>query len=273
MFETDPALGSLSKGRRGSESLVPPVYELGEPRELKLNMSKLNPIKQLALGAVLVALSISVGGSARAITLADLNAGASFSTPDGSLTFSNFHVTLPAMVGTATNALAGVDLALFDVQPLAAVGFGFRVIEFNIPLVASGDQVGQMGIDYRVTANPVSAITGAGLRFTGTAIGTGAVTRIDQLVSSPAGSIELHAIRQAGGVQDPDDEKFLASPASAVDVTSSIRLDVSSRTAFIAQISEIEGRFSTAPVPEPGAIMIFAASLGLVTTASRRRWL
>ena len=252
---------------------MPPVDEPGELRELKLNMSKLNPIKRFAIGALFVALSISVGGSARAITLADLNAGASFSTPDGSLTFSNFHVTLPAMVGSATNALAGVNLALFEVQPLPAVGFGFRVIEFNIPLVASGDQVGQMGIDYRVSANPVSAITGAGLRFTGTAIGTGAVTRIDQLVSSPAGSIELHAIRQAGGVQDPDDEKFLASPASAVDVTSTIRLDVSSRTAFIAQISEIEGRFSTAPVPEPGAIAIFAASLAMVTTASRRRWL
>lgn len=236
-------------------------------------MSKINPIKQFARGALLVALSIGLAGSAQALTLADLDAGASFSTPDGSLTFSAFHVTLPATIGTANNAFEGLDLSLFEVEALTSVGFGFRVLEFDIPLVAAGDEIGQMVIDYTVTANPTSQITGAGLRFTGTAIGSGAVTRIDQLVSAPAGSIELHVIRQAGGVQDPDDEQMLASPAGQVQVSTNILLDVRNRQAFIAQISEIEGRFSIAPIPEPGAIVIFAASLAMVTTASRRRWL
>jgi hypothetical protein len=240
----------------------------GEPRELKLNMSK---ITRLAQGALLIALSLGLAGSARALTLADLNAGASFS--DGTLSFSDFSVTLPATVGSSPNALASVDLSLFEVEVLPASGFGFRVLEFDIPLVAAGDQVGQMLIDYRVTANPTTVITGAGLRFTGTAVGTGAITRIDQLVSTPAGDIELNVIRQAGGVQDPEDAKALPAPSQFAEVATNIRLDVSSRTAFIAQISELEGQFSVAPIPEPGAIMIFAASLGLVTTASRRRWL
>ncbi len=252
---------------------MPPTRELGKHRELKLYMSKLNPIKQLARGVLLVALSISLGGSARALTLADLDGGASFATPDGSLTFSAFHVTLPAMIGSANNALAGLNLALFEVEALPSVGFGFRVLEFDIPLVAAGDEIGQMIIDYTVTASPTILITGAGLRFTGTAIGSGAVTRIDELVTAPAGSIGLHVIRQAGGVQHPDDEQLLPSAASEVLVSKNILLDVHSRTAFIAQISEIEGRYSVRPVPEPGAVAIFAASLAMVTTASRRRWL
>jgi hypothetical protein len=231
----------------------------------------MSKITRLAQGALLIALSLGLGSSARALTLADLNAGASFS--DGTLSFTDFSVTLPAMVGSAPNVLASVNLALFEVELLPASGFGFRVLEFDIPLVAAGDQVGQMLIDYRVTANPTTVITGAGLRFTGTAIGSGAITRIDELVSTPAGDIDLHVIRQAGGVQDPEDTKLLPGPAQQAFVATDIRLDVSSRTAFIAQISELEGSFSVAPIPEPGAIMIFAASLGLVMTASRRRWL
>jgi hypothetical protein len=231
-------------------------------------MSKITPFAQ---GALLVALCLALGGSARALTLADLNGGASFS--DGTLTFSDFSVTLPPTVGSSPNALAGVNLALFEVEVLPTSGFGFRVLEFDVPLVAAGDQVGQMLIDYKVTSNPFTVVTGAGLRFTGTAIGSGAITRIDELVATPAGNIDLHVIRQAGGTQDPEDAKPLPGPAQQASVATDIRLDVSSRTAFIAQISELEGQFSIAPIPEPGAIMIFSASLGLVTTASRRRWL
>jgi hypothetical protein len=96
-----------------------------------LNMSK---ITRLAQGALLIALSLTLGGNARALTLADLNGGASLT--DGVLTFSEFNVTLPAMVGSSPNALAGVNLALFEVEVLPAAGFGFRVLEFDVPLVA-----------------------------------------------------------------------------------------------------------------------------------------
>jgi hypothetical protein len=234
------------------------------------NMSKIHPIRSLTLLAV--ALTLGLGTGASALTLADLDAGASFN--DGTLTFSDFNVTLPATVGASPNALASVDLALFEVEVLPASGFGFRVLEFDIPLVASGDQIGQMQIDYKVTANPTTVLTGAGIRFTGTAIGTGAITRIDQLVSTPAGSIDLHVIRQAGGTQDPEDAAALPAPnGREALVAKTITLDVRSRSAFIAQISEIEGQFSVAPIPEPGAVAIFAGSLMLVTAASRRRWI
>jgi hypothetical protein len=231
----------------------------------------MSKITRLAQGALLIALSLGLGSSARALTLADLNGGASFS--DGTLTFSDFNVTLPPTVGAAPNALAGVNLALFEVEVLPASGFGFRVLEFDVPLVAAGDQIGQMLIDYKVTSNPFTVLTGAGLRFTGTAIGSGAVTRIDELVSTPAGDVDLHVIRQSGGAQTPQDAKAFPGAAQEASVATNITLDVRSRTAFIAQISELEGQFSIAPIPEPGAIMIFTASLGLVTTASRRRWI
>ncbi len=232
-------------------------------------MSKITRISHAALW---LALTLALAShSAQALTLADLNGGASFN--DGTLSFSDFNVTLPATVGGAPNALAGLNFALFQVEVLPANGFGFRVLEFDLPLVAAGDQIGQLLIDYKVTSNPDTVITGAGLRFTGTAIGTGAITSIDELISTPAGDIALHVIREGGGVQHPEDAAAFLAPSSEALVSTNITVDVRSRTAFIAQISELEGQYSIAPVPEPSAILIFAASVGVVATASRRRWL
>lgn len=230
-------------------------------------------ITRIARSALLIALSLGLGGSARALSLADLNAGASFTTPDGSLTFSEFHITLPTMVGSAVNAFAGADLSLFTVQVGALSGFGSTTLEFNLPLVAAGDQVGRMLMDYKVTASPVMQITGAGLAFTGTAIGTGALARIDEVVAAPAGDVAMQAIRQSGGIQQPTAFASLPAASNEILVTNDILLDVQSRSAAIAQISEVEHSFTVAPIPEPGAIAIFAASLGLVAAASRRRLL
>ena len=204
--------------------------------------------------------------------LADLNAGATLTTADGTLTFSNFQITLPATVGGTANAFAGVDLALFEVEALPAAGFGLRVLEFDIPLVAANDQVGQLLMQYVVTAN-ASVIDGVGLQFTGTALGAGAVTRIDELVSTPAGDVQLQVIREAGGSQIPTAFAALPTPVGEILVNTAITLDVQSRTALFAQVSEIEQSYSVAPVPEPGAFAIFAASIGMITAASRRRWL
>ena len=58
-------------------------------------------------------LFVGLAPAAQALSLADLNAGASFSSADGALTFSDFRITLPATIGGSANALAGIDLALF----------------------------------------------------------------------------------------------------------------------------------------------------------------
>jgi hypothetical protein len=233
----------------------------------------MSTITRIARSALLIALSLGFGGSARALSLADLNGGASFATPDGALTFSEFHITLPAMVGSDVNAFAGVDLSLFTVDVVSPSGPGASTLEFNLPLVAAGDQVGRILMDYKVTAGPAMRITGAGLAFTGTAIGAGALARIDEVVSAPAGDVALQAIRQSGGAQQPTASTSLPSAPNEVLVTNDILLDVRSRSAAIAQLSEVEHSFTVAPIPEPGAIAIFAASLGLLTAASRRRLL
>ena len=92
-------------------------------------------------------------------------------------------------------------------------------------------------------------------------------------VTSPSGTVTLQAIRVAGGTQDPDDVVDLAAPARQISVVKNITLDTSSRRGMLAQISEFEQRYSVAPIPEPGAFAIFAGSLALVVTASRRRLL
>lgn len=225
------------------------------------------------LRATTAAVALCIATGAHALTLADLNAGASFSSLDGSLTFQDFDVSVPATVGASANEFLGLDLALIEVEALPTSGFGFRVIEFDAPLVAVGDEVGQLVIAFRVVANPNFVIDGASLRFTGTAIGAGAVTRIDEVISGAGGDVTLTAIRQAGGTQDPDDQDTLLAPSSSVDVSTTITLDTRGRTAFLAQLSEFEPGFSARPVPEPGAIALFSGSMALVIAASRRRWL
>lgn len=225
------------------------------------------------LRATTAAVALCLASGAHALTLADLNAGASFSSLDGSLTFQDFDVSIPATVGASANAFLGLDLAMIEVEALPTNGFGFRVIEFDAPLVAVGDEVGQMVISFRAVASPSFLIDAANLRFTGTAIGTGAVTRIDEVISGAGGDVTLTAVRQAGGTQDPDDQDILLTPSSSVDVAATITLDTRGRTAFLAQLSEFEPGFSARPVPEPGAIALFSGSMLLVLTASRRRWL
>lgn len=217
------------------------------------------------LPALACALLLGLSSAANALTLADLNGGGSFSTSDGTLTFSNFSVS-------TGGAFAGLDLSLIEVEALPSVGFGFKVLEFDAPLVASGDQVGSMRLSYDVVAN-IGVINAVGLRFTGTAIGTGASVVIDETVSTPSGDVTLRAARVAGGEQDPDDVATLAAGAPQITVVKNIQLDTSSRTGLLAQLSEFEQRYSVAPIPEPGAFAIFAASLGLVASASRRRML
>lgn len=220
-----------------------------------------------------IAGSIAVAaGPATALTLADLDAGASFTSLDGSITFQDFEVSLPATVGSATNSFVGLDLALIEVEALPTNALGFRVIEFDAPLVAVGEEIGQIVIDFRAVANSY-LITGVNLRFTGTAIGTGAYARIDETVTSPGGSVSLTAIRQGGGAQQPTDADVLPTAAGAVDVSTTITLSAQGQSALLAQLSEFEPGFSARPIPEPAALAIFGGGFALVVAASRRRWI
>src|SRR4029453_1695027 len=130
------------------------------------NMLKLTALH--GVRAIAIAISLGVASSAGAPPLADLNAGASFTSLDGSLTFQNFNVSVPATVGASANAFLGLDLALIEVEALPTNGFGFPVIEFDAPLVAVGDEVGQLVIGFEAVAAPTFVINGASLRFTGT---------------------------------------------------------------------------------------------------------
>jgi len=233
-----------------------------------LNRTALNTLRATA-----IAIALCSAGVAHALTLADLNSGASFTSLDGSITFQDFSVSVPATVGSSSNSFAGLDLSLIQVEALPTNGFGFRVIEFDSPLVAVGDEVGQLVIGFRAVASPAYEITGANIRFTGTALGTGAIASVGEAVTSAGGNVSLNAIRQAGGLQQPTDSADLPAAAASVDVTTTITLDTRGRTAFLAQLSEFEPGFSARPVPEPGSLVIFGGSLASIMAASRRRWL
>ncbi len=101
--------------------------------------------------------------------------------------------------------------------------------------------------------------------MTGTAMGAGALAQLEETIVADNGSVtRLEAVRQAGGTQSPIAFAGLATQSSSRRVAKTIRLDTADRSALLAQISELEQSFATAPVPEPGAIAVFAMGLGLV---------
>ncbi len=224
----------------------------------------------LAAGVAIVA-AAGLAPGADALTLADLHGGASLSSADGGLTFSDFEITLPPLVGGAPNLLGGLDLSLFEVEALQDE-FGVRFLEFDGPLVAVGDQAGALMISFRVTASLELVITGVGLSLTGTAMGGGALAQIQESVVADDGSLTMiEATRQAGGTQSPIAFGALATPSSSIEVSKSIVIDTTGSSAVLAQISEFEQSFTTAPIPEPGAVAVFSLGLGLVAATSRRR--
>lgn len=219
----------------------------------------------------LFASALLLPSASSALTLDDLNNGAILPTNDGSLTFVNWSVTTPNPYEGSPNSLVGLDLTRFEVE-LAEDGLLLKVIETDAPLVAFGGAVGNLRISFDVVTDGFTFITGVGLVMTGTSSGNGAVSSITETITGSSEMVTLEATREAGGTQSPSDSVFFATPQEDLSVVKSIVVDTRGPDALLAQISEFEQSFTVVPIPEPGALLLFAVG-GLLVHSSLRRHL
>ena len=190
-----------------------------------------------------LAVGISSAGSASALTLADLDGGASFSV--GPLTFSNFEATVSGDLS--------LDLADYPVQLLPD---GFRL---SGPLALLLGDAGVLLLSYQVTAaDPI--LVGASLYATGITIGAGDQAWVGESLFGPAsealGSLFVYDVEGVGS-DASDDVAFAAVPGLSVAKT------VGLGSGMFAAIPVIDQHFAF--VPEPDTTWML--TLGLVGLA------
>jgi hypothetical protein len=192
----------------------------------------------LGLAAVL-----ATANAASALTLADLDGGASFSV--AGLTFSNFEATV-------TGDLIS-DLAQYPVQPLAD---GFLL---SGPLLVAGGGSGTLLLSYQVTAM-APILVGASLSAAGLTIGAGALAVVGESLFGPASEFlgSLVAYDIAGVGSDPSDSVPFG-PVPQISVAKTVNLGGGA----FAMVPVIDQRFQF--IPEPVSMMLL--TLGLVGLA------
>ena len=200
-----------------------------------------------ALGLAAVLTTANTGS---ALTLADLDGGASFSI--AGLTFLNFDATVTGDIS--------LDLADYPVQLLAD---GFRL---SGPLSVLLGDAGTLLLSYQVTAaDPI--LVGASLFAAGTTIGAGAQAWVGESLLGPAnevlGSLFVYAIEGVGSV--PSDSAAFA-PVPQLSVAKTVSLG----SGLFAAIPVIDQRFQF--IPEPVAMWLLTLGLvGLAWWRPRRR--
>jgi hypothetical protein len=190
-------------------------------------------LRMAVAGALLAGLLAAQ--EARALTLADLDAGASFSA--GSLTFSNFEVNVAGDLS--------VDFADYPVQLLSD---GFRVTG---PLSVLLGETGTVLISYEVSAlDPI--IAGASLLASGLTLGAGAQAWVGETLLD-ASNLPLAALfvydLEGVGSDATDDGGF--GPVSFVQVAKTIHLE----SGTFAALSLVDQRFLVVPEPLPLALV------------------
>lgn len=197
-----------------------------------------------------IALAAGVPQSARALTLADLDAGGSFSV--GALTFSDFDVLV-------TGDLSA-DLAGYGVQLLAN---GFRLAG---PLSTVLDEEGSLLVSFAVEAAGSFAIDGASLFAPLVAVGPGAAALVSEALFDGDGDplAQLLALDVFGSGSTVSDTTSFAGQARLLVVTAVVL----GGGAFDAA-PFVEQRFSV--IPEPITLALLAGGLLGLGVAGRRR--
>jgi hypothetical protein len=223
--------------------------------------------RAIAIGASILILAPA---SVSALSLADLVAGGSIASADGSLIFDEFVVELPDVVGGRANSLAGLDLDIFQIETFER-SFGLQVFEMDGPISALMGQAGQMVIGFRVLARGDALIESVALAFAGAAAGPGAIAGVTQTVRGPSAGATLYVGRASGGLQQPTDAVKLGSGQEMLRVRQDILVD--SGQGFLAQISEVEQEFGVgaAPVPEPTAGALYLIGMMAMGAGTRLR--
>jgi hypothetical protein len=194
------------------------------------------------------------------LTLEDLNTGASFTSGNNALEFSNFSIT---PTGSVTSPLSDFQVIVLDK--------GFEIVD---TWSAFGGEVGGMTVEYTVTTTgffpdtgtvlPATWLSEAMLSFTGAAVGEGSEATVTETLET-YGLLEVYA--RGDGVKLLDVVGIcLACEVSSLNVVKQI--DVISGPAGTAQISLVTQQFEV--VPEPGTVGLFVLGVGGLLLARRR---
>lgn len=195
-----------------------------------------------------IALAAGVPQAARALTLADLDAGGSFSV--GGLTFSDFDVLVAGDLSA--------DLSDYPVQILAD---GFRV---GGPMPVLFGEEGTLLLSYVVEA--AAGIDGASLFAPLVAAGPGSAALVSDSLLDGNGDLlaTLLALNAFGNGSDLDDAAGFAATTKVqvvkvIDLTSGV----------VAAVPHVDQHFSL--VPEPLPLAMLAMGLCGLAMAGRRR--
>ena len=212
-----------------------------------------NPL--IAIAAALI-FGLGSPGRAGALTLSDLDGGASFMTDN--LIFGDFEITVTGSLST--------NLTDYAVIPLPG---GFRIA--GSIAVADGF-VGDILIEYTVWAKNDQPINGAALSFNGAALGLGAAASVAERFFTEGGEAlppetSMFVSVTGGGGMDLFDDAVDLEPIFHLRVLKDI--NVTTVEGVSAAISQVDQTFTV--VPEPGTIMLLACGLGVLARLGRKR--
>jgi hypothetical protein len=205
------------------------------------------------VSALALASALSVSG-APALTLQDLNAGGSFTSSGGELTF-DFAAGSIGLSGSLP-----IDLSLYTVVPTAT---GFIV---SGPLAVIGPAAfGGVSFAYQVSMAAGLALHGASLQTSGIAFGPGAIAIATSGYSNGANLAVL--LTQAGGTGSTASASFVAT--QVLNTLAGLQL-FGMTPGDVAGFGSLQHGFSWIALPEPGMVLLLALGLGGLALFARR---